>query len=87
MKVVDETLHQLLQMVWCLGLKRIFVDEIFELKLNSSLITVNIRIGVKERGSLKILQSDAYPIYSKDVHSVKPPLTNSEFNMHMQNQL
>ena len=33
MKVVEETFHQLLQMVWCLWVKQIFVyiDEDFEI--------------------------------------------------------
>ena len=29
----------------------------------------------------------AYPVYSNVEHKVKPPLTCSEFTMHMQNQL
>ena len=60
MKVVEETFRQLLQKVWCLWLKQIFVyiDEDFAInlirpKFLSLLLTGKIRIGVTEWGSLK----------------------------------
>ena len=42
-----------------------------------------IRIGVAERGSFKKIFGSS----SKAVHSIKLPLTYSEFTVHMQNQL
>ena len=60
MKVVEETYRQLLQKVWCLWRKQIFVyiDEDFAINLIrpkylSLLLTVKVRIGVAEKGSLK----------------------------------
>ena len=60
MKVVEETFRQLLQKVWWLWHKQIFVyiDEDFAInwirpEFLSILLTGKIRIGVTERGSLK----------------------------------
>ena len=58
--VVEETVHQLLQKVWCLWRKQIvvYIDEHFAIncihpKFLSILLTDKIRIGVTERGGLK----------------------------------
>ena len=60
MKVVEETFRQLLQMVWCLWFKLIFlhIDEDFEIngirpKFLSLILTGNFCIGVTERCSQK----------------------------------
>ena len=60
MNVVEETFRQLLQKVWCLWCKQIFVyiDEDFAInwicnKFLSLLLTVKIDIGVAEKVSLK----------------------------------
>ena len=90
MKVVEENFRQLLQKVLCLWRKQIFVyiDEDFAInwihpKFLSLLMTGIIRIGVTERGSFKkIFGSSAYPALQRLL-----PLTNSEFTVHMQNQL
>ena len=44
-------------------------------------------MGVTERGSSKNIRNWCISRSSKDVHNIKPPLTYSEFTMHMQNQL
>ena len=60
MKVVEETFYKLLQKVWYLWRKQIFVyiDEDFAInlirpKFLSLLLTGKIGIGATERGSLK----------------------------------
>ena len=70
------TCRQLLRMVCCLWIKRMFVyiDEDSEMNLVFYL-QVKIRIGVTVRGSLKIFVSGAYLVYSKVEHNAKLPLT------------
>ena len=46
-----------------------------------------IRIGVMERGSSKNIWKRCISRSSKAVHNIKLPLTDSEFTVHMQNQL
>ena len=46
-----------------------------------------IRIGVTEKGSLKKYSEACISRSSKAVHSIKLPLTYSEFTMHLQNHL
>ena len=94
MKVVDENFRQLLEKVLCLWHKQIFVyiDEDFATNLTrpkflSLLMTGIIRIGVTERDSFKNILKRCISRSSKAVHSIKLPLTYSEFTVHMQNQL
>ena len=47
-----------------------------------------ICVGVTERGSFKKKYLEAVHIpFFKGLHSIKMPLTYSEFTVHMQNQL
>ena len=46
-----------------------------------------IRIGVTERGSFKNIQKRCISRSSKAVHTIKLPLTCSEFTVHLQNPL
>ena len=60
MNVIEETFRQLVQKVWCLWRKQIYVYKDGDFAINwicpkflSLLLTVKIRIGVAEKGSLK----------------------------------
>ena len=61
MKVVEETFHQLLQKAWYLWRQQIFLYRYEDFAINwirpkflSLLLTDKIRIGVTERGNLKM---------------------------------
>ena len=94
MKVVDENIRQLLEKVLYLWHKQIFmyIDEVLATnwtcpKFLSLLMTGIIRIGVTERIVSKKFLKRCISRSSKAVHSIKLPLTYSEFTVHMQNQL
>ena len=95
MKVVEETFCQLLQKVLCLWRKQIFVYTDKDCAINlirpkflSLLMTVKIRIGVTEKGSLKKYLEVVYiPLIKGCMHNIKLLLTYSELTVHLQNQL
>ena len=95
MKVVEKNFRQLLQKVFCLWRKQIFVyiDEEFaineiRLKFLSLLLKGITRIGVTERGSFKkYFGRRCSSRSSKAVQNIKLPLTYSEYTVHKQNQL
>ena len=77
MIVVEETFCQLLQKVWFLWCKQIFVylDEDFAInwirpKFLSILLTGKIRVGVTEMSSLKSIRKWCISSYSKVVHNI-----------------
>ena len=79
MKVVEETFRQLLQIIWCLWLKQLFVYTDEDFKINSilprflSLILTGKNSYRRDRKgySQRIFVSGTYPVYPNVVHNVK----------------